>query len=1096
MVTSDSTFDGGLRIRLLGGLELRRSGTLLQLPASRRTRALLGFLVATGSPHSRSSLCDLLWDGPDDPRASLRWSLTKLRAVVDGRDGTRLLADRDKVAFDARGCEVDAQRVAAALDRNAPQAMALADLEALALLLRGEFLDGLDLPACYRFHHWCVSCREHYGAMRRKVLAALTGRLAAEPERALPYGHAMVEADPLAEAAHATLVRLLAAAGRYPEAERHYDWARDLLRREVAIPAGGPLDDAIHRVRRELRAGGGGDTAPLGPVTATTTPADGSPGSGTGQRLLGRDRESAAISEAVAGGPQPRLLLFAGAPGIGKTCLLDRLGAAASAAGHEVIRGRCFEAEMVRPYGLWLDALRGVTTSGIDPPVLAQAAPLLAGRSPEDGSRERLFDAAMALLRGLASRRPIALTLDDLQWIDEGSAALLHFLARHLVGRSGIVFACAARAGEIDDNVRARALLQSLAREELVRRFDLAPLSLAAARTLVASQSLDAEHAWRLSGGNPLYLRELARATGRGDSAGESLDDLIRSHLRSLDDDARELLAWAAAAGKEVRPALLAEAAGLPMGEVLARLHRLERHGLLAASDASGHVDFAHDLVRQTLYRSLSQARRQAIHSQYLRALRLESAADDARHGEIVHHAELAGDDLVAAQACLAAGQHCLRLFANPQAADVAERGLGHLAALAPGVQRVALEIALLRLRVAAAAGPVGRRLPALAERIRRAIAEAEELGLREDAASGWEILAYLRQWSSDGGDPREATLTAERMTRRGDARTHCIQLANSGRCLLDIEADMERGRELLAEAATQAAALGLEVMEVDWGRALIARADGHLDAARESLAVAVALARRAANHWREFECMVWLATVELEQGRHLDVLRHVGEIVSAAARMGEPAPPFAQALQALAWLRRDGARDLAAGGASAEEDLLASLAALRDLDDKAHLAYALNETAALAQEAGRRGDAARLAAEALTAARAVRRATEMTVAAARLVSACAWGVDGVDAPLVAQARRLLEDWPRSWPATGSPTARAVAAMATATAAIASAAVASSDAPVIEGAAVGGAAGAAAGALSATIARTPRRQAGVPARCSLADGDHRVPNRR
>ena len=1087
MVTSNSTVDGGLRIRLLGGLELRRSGSPLQLPASRRTRALLGFLVATGSPHSRSSLCDLLWDGPDDPRASLRWSLTKLRTVVDGRDGTRLLADRDSVAFDARGCEVDVQQVAAAVDRHDPAAMPLADLEALATLLRGEFLDGLELPACYRFHHWCVSCREHYGAMRRKVLAALTGRLAADPERALPYGHAMVEADPLAETAHATLVRLLGAAGRYPEAERHYDWARDLLRREVAIPAGGPLDDAIHRVRRALRAGGGGSEAGHRPQVpeATSTPADhGSPASGAGQRLLGRDRECAAISEAIAGCPRPRLLLFAGAPGIGKTRLLDRLAVDACAAGHEVIRGRCFEAEMVRPYGLWLDTLRGVATSGIDAPVLAQAAPLLAGRSPEDGTRERLFDAAMALLCGLASRRPIALALDDLQWIDESSAALLHFLARHLVGRTGFIFACAARAGEIDDNVRARALLQSLAREELVRRFDLAPLSLADARTLVAPQSLDAEPAWRLSGGNPLYLLELARATGRGDNAAEDLDDLIRSHLRSLDDDARELLAWAAAAGRAVRPSLLAEAAGLPMGEVLARLHRLERYGLLAASGRSGHVDFAHDLVRQTLYRSLSQARRQAIHSQYLHALRRECAADESLHGEIVHHAELAGDDLAAAQACLAAGQHCLRLFANPQAADVAERGLGRLAALAPGVQRVGLEIALLRLRVAAAAGAVGRRLPALAERIRRAIAEAERLGLHEDAASGWEILAYLRQWSSDSGDPREATLTAERMTRRGDATTHCIQLANSGRCLLDIEADMERGRELLAEATTRAAALGLDVMEIDWGRALIARADGHLDAARESLAVAVALARRAANHWREFECMVWLATVELEHGRHADVLRHVGEIVAAAARMGEPAPPFAQALQAVARLRWDGARDPVTGIASAERDLLASLAALRELDDKAHLAYALNETAALAQEAGRPADAARFAAEALVAARAVRRATEMTVAAARLVGAWAGGAEGCDALLVAEARRLLEDWPRSWPASGSPTARAVAAMATASAAAASAAA------VVGGAAVN------AGGLAATIARTPRRQAAVTAQYGLADGEHHVPNRR
>ena len=1089
MVTSESTFDG-LRIRLLGGLELRRGGTLLQLPASRRTRALLGFLVATGSPHSRSSLCDLLWDGPDDPRASLRWSLTKLRTVVDARDATRLRADRDKVAFDAGGCEVDTQQVAAALAGNDPQTLALADLEALAVLLRGEFLDGLDLPACYRFHHWCVNAREHYGGMRRTVLAALTGRLAAEPERALPYGHAMVEADPLAEVAHATLVGLLGSARRYPEAERHYEWARDLLRREVAMPAGGPLDDAIHRVRREVRAGAGG-ARPHGQASeATSMPPDhGSGPSGTSHRLLGRERECVAITEAIAGCPQPKLLHFAGAPGIGKTCLLDRLAADAAAAGHDVIRGRCFEAEMIRPYGLWLDALRGVATQGMEASVLAQAAPLLAGRSPGDGSRERLFDAAMALLCELASRRPVALTLDDLQWIDEGSAALLHFLARHLVGRTGFVFACAARAGEIDDNVRARSLLQSLVREDLVRRFDLAPLSLATARTLLAPQSLDAERAWRLSGGNPLYLLELARATRRGDNAGEGLDDLIRSHLRSLDDDARELLAWAAAAGREVRPSLLAEAAGLPMGEVLARLHRLERHGLLAASGRSGHVDFAHDLVRQTLYRSLSQARRQAIHGQYLHVLQRESAADDSLHGEIVHHAELAGDDLVAAQACLAAGQHCLRLFANPQAADVAERGLGHLAALAPGVQRLGLEIALLRLRVAAAAGPVGRRLPALAERIGRATAEAEALGLHEDAASGWEILAYLRQWSSDDGDPREATLTAERMTRSGDAATHCVQLANSGRCLLDIEADMERGRELLAEATVRATALGLEVMEIDWGRALVARADGRLEAARDSLAVAVALARRAANHWREFECMVWLATVELEQGSYADVLRHVGEIAAAAARMGEPPPPFARAMGAVARWRGNGAAAQAGSGPSAEEDLLASLAALRDQDDKAHLAYALNEAAALAQEAGRPHVAARFAAEALGAARAVRRATEMTVAAARLVDACARGAEGCDGLLLAEARRLFDGWPRSWPASGPPTARAVAAIATAAAAVAMANDSADDSATT---AVAGATG----DLSSTIARTARPRAGMAARYGLADGDHHVPNRR
>jgi DNA-binding SARP family transcriptional activator len=82
-------------MRLLGDIEVRRGdGPALPLPPSRRTRALLGYLAATGTPQSRSALCDLLWDGPDDPRAALRWSLTKLRVVVNDETACRPIATR------------------------------------------------------------------------------------------------------------------------------------------------------------------------------------------------------------------------------------------------------------------------------------------------------------------------------------------------------------------------------------------------------------------------------------------------------------------------------------------------------------------------------------------------------------------------------------------------------------------------------------------------------------------------------------------------------------------------------------------------------------------------------------------------------------------------------------------------------------------------------------------------------------------------------------------------------------------------------------------------------------------------------------------
>ena len=72
-----------LIIQTLGDLEVRRAGRSLLLPPSKKTRALLAYLAVTGRAHRRERLCSLLWDVTDDPRGALRWSLSKLRALVD-----------------------------------------------------------------------------------------------------------------------------------------------------------------------------------------------------------------------------------------------------------------------------------------------------------------------------------------------------------------------------------------------------------------------------------------------------------------------------------------------------------------------------------------------------------------------------------------------------------------------------------------------------------------------------------------------------------------------------------------------------------------------------------------------------------------------------------------------------------------------------------------------------------------------------------------------------------------------------------------------------------------------------------------------------
>src|SRR3954464_1883549 len=96
-----------LSIQLLGRLEVRRGAEPSSLPASKKSRALLAYLVATARPHLRERLCELLWEVPDDPRASLRWSLAKLRPLVDDGPTVRLAGNRDELVFESRGARVD-----------------------------------------------------------------------------------------------------------------------------------------------------------------------------------------------------------------------------------------------------------------------------------------------------------------------------------------------------------------------------------------------------------------------------------------------------------------------------------------------------------------------------------------------------------------------------------------------------------------------------------------------------------------------------------------------------------------------------------------------------------------------------------------------------------------------------------------------------------------------------------------------------------------------------------------------------------------------------------------------------------------------------
>jgi pimeloyl-ACP methyl ester carboxylesterase len=212
-----------MQLRLLGPMAVIADGTALQLPASRKTRALLGYLAAEGKPVRRDRLCHLFWEIPDDPKGALRWSLSKLRGLF----GHSIVADRETAALDTSGIDIDyiALRDAVADLSAAPTET----LERLCSNAAGSFMEDLDLANCDDFNAWRIATAEDVRVWLDKACAELVAR-ELPPDQLLPHVRAWCERSPHDAEPAEVLCRTLLAAGREEEAEHQ----RTLLMRRLA----------------------------------------------------------------------------------------------------------------------------------------------------------------------------------------------------------------------------------------------------------------------------------------------------------------------------------------------------------------------------------------------------------------------------------------------------------------------------------------------------------------------------------------------------------------------------------------------------------------------------------------------------------------------------------------------------------------------------------------------------------------------------------------------------------------------------------------------------------------------------------------------
>lgn len=267
-----------LQMRLLGRLSVRRGDSVVELPPSRKVRALLACLALSPRPLTRTHLCELLWDLPNDPRGELRWCLSRARAVLDEAGRTRVLADADTVALDLAGVQIDALQVRAAVqagiaDLDVPGLQVLAarfapDTDAVTHGPRsdhpaaeGEFLRGLEIARSAPYTAWLLAQRRYFRAAQAAVLEHLVRALGPASDHALAATGQWLQLAPFDRQAHAALFEALAQRGRLHEGDEHL--AATLRTFEVEGQDAAPVARAW-RDAKARRASRGAPNAPTG----------------------------------------------------------------------------------------------------------------------------------------------------------------------------------------------------------------------------------------------------------------------------------------------------------------------------------------------------------------------------------------------------------------------------------------------------------------------------------------------------------------------------------------------------------------------------------------------------------------------------------------------------------------------------------------------------------------------------------------------------------------------------------------------------------------------------------------------------------------
>lgn len=939
-----------LQLKLLGDLAVIRDGVTVPLPPSKKTRALLAWLAMNPRQFRREYLCELLWELPDDPRGSLRWSLSKIRGLVDTDHSQRIVADRNHIRFEPMGANVDVNKLhsVASADLSGFESE---ELENIMENCAGQFLEGLELTNCYTFHAWCISERDRVIQARNRLLKELLKRLQGRPQEALPFARAFAINAPYDESARATLIRLLVSSGRADEAEQQYNLGKRMLL-EAGLESSGELFQAWRGKPGVTRSAAS---------EITNAPQLRDPVS-----LAGREQEivqlHAVITEALEQ-KHPNVLLLSGAPGIGKTRLLDVASQLGVQSGARIFGANAFEMQMRRPFSIWIDLLNRQSPEDVEK-IFSNS---------DESSRDSLLEKLAICVSRHFKSGPLMMIFDDVQWWDESSATALGLLSRFMESESVVVL-LAGRSSEMNDNNALQQVLRSLRSAGILTEIPLQPLSEEAIFTIIKDQATNVDAASLSSecAGNPLLAIELARAVATGGTQ-HSLDAVIRDRIAHFDLQTLDILHWAAVLSSRIDLDILNELTGLDITEIGRSLELAERYALLIPVDLG--FRFSHELVAKSLYNEISPTRQRIMHRKVAELLQQRLSPELDLAADLAHHASLSGDTMLATIAMISAGRLNLRFFANRDAASFARKGL-HLVSKLPERERVCLSLECHDILLAAQ--PADDWEADVTTYIELAEKALDHASIKH-ARLGYFLASHLRWSHGHWRSAREQSLQAERVTRGGTDKEHVIGMAEAARCLAMLEQDLERADAMLMEAAALAERNSMRVEAIASASGMLHYHENRLDEAEELFKQARTLAKATGDRFNEFQANEYLFMIDFERGNLTGAMKQSREILELGEKFREGSEaPFARALHGLCHyaLQND------------DTPLVTAARELREVDAKHRLAYTLTRAALLDVERGQFRKARQRATEALSYAETLERPTEILLANIALAEA------------------------------------------------------------------------------------------------------------